>query len=102
VPNDDPRTWQEAIASQRERLRQLERESDRQRDVLHALRAETQSVRFLTEKIAELASDVRDLAGKFESSTRRAVQRPSQSALAVFGQYVGLAVAIVALILAAR
>ena len=69
---------------------------------MHAIKTETQSVRFLTEQIANLAGDVKRLAEKVEQNSRQAVPRPSQSGLALLGQYVGLAVAVVALIIATR
>jgi phage tail tape-measure protein len=85
----------------RERLRQLEREADRQRDILHAFRSEVASVRYLAEKIGELASDVKDLGADVRAVSRQAVHRPSQSALSVFGQYLSLIVAVLALLIAA-
>ena len=105
VPNVEEgefRTWQAADAAVRERLRALERESDRARDTLHTVRGEVQTIRYLAEKIAELAEDVKVLAGRVESVSRQAVHRPSQSALGVLGQYIALIVSIVAIILASR
>ena len=100
-PNAPP-TWQAADAAARERLRHLERESDRTRDTLHAIRSEAATVRFLAEKIAELAEDVKELAADVKTVSRQAVHRPSQSGLAVLGQYVGLIIAVIALLVAAR
>jgi archaellum component FlaC len=102
VSPHEPRTWQAADAAARERLRHLEHESDRTRDTLHAIRSEAATVRFLAEKIAELAEDVKALATRVEGVSRHAVLRPSQTTLQVAGQYVSLVVAIIALYLAAR
>lgn len=102
MPPDDPRTWQEVAASNRERILALERESERTRDALHQVRGETAGTRYLTEKLAELAADTHQLTSRVEQLARHAVQRPSQSALAVLGQYIGLVVAIVALVVASK
>ena len=102
MDRDEPKQWQAADAAARERLRVLERESDRMRETLHAIRSEVASIRYLAEKIGELAEDVKVLASRVEAVSRHAVNKPSQSALAVVGQYLGLIVAVVALIIATR
>jgi hypothetical protein len=41
---------------------------------------------------------VRTLVGRVDSLARQALQKPSPTAIGLFGQYVGLAVALVALV----
>jgi hypothetical protein len=100
VPSDDERTWQEVAASNRERIRALDHEMDRVRDALHEFRAEAQAIRYLAEKVGDLAGDVRALAQRVEQVSRHAVARPSATGLSVFAQYVAVIVALVALIVA--
>lgn len=72
------------------------------RGTLHGVRGEVQSIRYLAEKIAELADDVKLLAGRVEAVSRTAVNRPSIPALAVVAQYASLLVALIALVIAAE
>lgn len=95
-------SWQEVATANRERIRILEKELDRQREAVHAIRGEVASIRYLATKIGELAEDVKLLASRVETVSRHAVNRPTQSGLAVFGQYIGLIVAVVALVIAAK
>lgn len=101
MPTGDERSWQEATAAARVRLTTLEKESDRTRETLHQLRSEVQAIRYLAEQVATLAGDVRDLADKVTTVSRHAVNRPTPTGLQVLGQYIGLIVAIVALVIAA-
>ena len=98
----DGRTWQEAAASARERIRALERDAERTTATLHTLRGEVAATRYLGEKITELAANVQNLAGRFDALSRHSVQRPSQTTLQVLGQYAGLIIAIIALWIAAK
>jgi archaellum component FlaC len=100
MPQGEGQSWQEVAASNRERIAAVEHELSRVRDAMHDIRAETQSVRYLAEKVGGLADDVRALANRVEVVSRRAVEKPTASGLAVVGQYIGLAVALVALIVA--
>jgi len=56
VEPSDGRTWQEAAASARERIRALERDAERTTATLHTLRGEVAATRYLGEKITELAA----------------------------------------------
>jgi hypothetical protein len=102
VDQSDPRTWQESAAAQRERLRALERDAERTSQTVHSLRGEVQAARYLAEKLTEMAGDFRALSGRVNELSRQSLQRPSPSTLSVFGQYLGLIIAIIALVIAAR
>lgn len=98
---EDPRTWQEVAASNRERIRSLEHEMERARARLHELQTELAAVRFLGERIADLGQEVKHLSEELTRVARRAIERPSQGAVSVLGQYLALALAIAAFIFAA-
>lgn len=96
----DARTWQEVAASNRERIAALEHELDRVRENVHDFRAEVQAIRYLAEKVGDLAEDVRRLTNRVEKIASRVMNRPTTSALAVLAQYLGLVVALAALVVA--
>lgn len=98
---EDPRSWQEVAASNRERINFVERETERMRERLHAIESESAATHWLGEQIREQGEQVKRLAEQVEGLSRRFVERPSQGALSVFGQYIALVVAVVAFIFAA-
>jgi hypothetical protein len=97
VTEGSGRSWQEVTASNRERINALEHELERMRNSQHRLASDVAVIRYLAEKVGELGEDVKELTGQVENVARRAVERPTA---AVVGQYLGLAVAIIALVAA--
>jgi hypothetical protein len=101
VPPDGNPSWQEVAASNRERIAALERENERTRNALHDLRGDAQASHYLIERVTALGAEMRELSARVESVSRHAMNRPTQSGLALLGQYLALAVAVLALVVAA-
>jgi len=80
------------------RLDALEHEVERLRERQHNIAAEVAAVRYLGQEVAKLASHVEKLGEDVETISRRALERPTA---AVVGQYLGVIVAVIALIVAA-
>lgn len=97
---EDSELWKYA-AGNRARLENVEAEIRRNRDHIHELRGELASVRYLGEKVGNLATSVERLGSEMVGLSRRVVERPSRSTMAVLAQYLSLGVAIVALVIAA-
>lgn len=98
--NEESELWRYA-AGNRARLDILEGELRRNRDHIHELRGELAAVRYLGEKVGSLATSVDTLAGDLVTLSKRVVERPSRGTMAVFGQYLSLGVAVIALVIAA-
>lgn len=92
----------ELLAANGARIEHLEGEMERARDALHQLRSEVQAIRYLAERVGELATDVRELTGRIETVAHHALGRPSTGALGVFAQYLAVIVAVTALVVAAH
>jgi hypothetical protein len=97
VPDPD-RELYEVATSNRERIRTLEGEVVRLRDRQHELAESVAVIRYLAEEVRSLGEDVRRLTTQTAALARRAVERPSAG---LVGQYLGLIVAIAALLVAA-
>ena len=99
TPDEHRELYEYAVAN-RERIGALERELERTRSAVHDLRGETQAIRYLAEKVGEMAADIHELTGRVETLARHAVRRPAQSTLAVVAQYLSVGVALTALVIA--
>jgi hypothetical protein len=97
VPSE-PRDLAEIAASNRERIRAVEREIIRLRDRQHELSETVATIAYLAAQVKDLAGDVKKLTSQTATLARRAMSRPSPS---LVGQYVGLLIAIAALVVAA-
>lgn len=101
VPTGSERTWQEQAASNRERIRALEHELERTRDAVHKLSKEAAAILYLTREVGKLETAVEDLTEKLGQIARRALEKPTASGLGVLAQYLGIIVALIALVVAA-
>ncbi len=101
VSQDEHRELIEYAVANRERIKAVEHELERVREAVHGLRGETAAIRYLADRVGDMASDVHTLTEKVETLARRAVSRPQASTLSVFAQYFSLAVAVIALAIAA-
>jgi hypothetical protein len=98
VTEGSDQQWREVAASNRERIGALERELQRVRDRQHEHATELAAIRLLAEQVKELGEHVRTLTQQMERVARRALWRPPAT---LVGQYLGLAIALLALVIAA-
>lgn len=94
-------TWPAWAAANRERIETSERELVRLRDRIHKIEADTAAIRFLTEKVSELAMETREIAEQVTKMSRHFVNRPTSGALNALANFGALAVSIVALVVVA-
>jgi hypothetical protein len=79
----------------------LEHEQDRMRDAIHRLSAETAAITYLAKEVGKLDAAVEHLSDHLERLAKRALDKPTATGLGVVAQYLGIIVALVALVVAA-
>lgn len=101
MTRDEHRELYEYAVSNRERIKGLEADVERVRGNVHNLRAEAAAIRYLAEKVADIAKAVHDLTADVETIAKRAMHRPQQTTLALVAQYASIVISLVALYLVA-
>ena len=90
----------EQIGNNAARLDSVEHELGRVRDRQHEMMSELAALRYLGNKVGDMAEALHELSGKLEVISRRALERPSARSWQAFAATVSAGLALVALIVA--
>lgn len=99
MPPGDHELYEYAAAN-RARLESVEREVGLLRARQHEINSELAALRYIGEKVGELAVQVGDVAAQLNTLSRRALERPTTAGWSALAGWLAVLVALVALIVA--